>query len=578
MVKTLRESLVDYDMAMLRALAEVRGAVLTSNHRVTAANELAAQVSTPASLAIALADLSPAETEALAEVQGAGGWMEAPRFARRFGDVRTMGPGRLEREQPWMAPANPAEGLWYRALFFKGFRQREEGMVEIVYIPGDLLTLLSDLSAGRLPSRNDNIGLSIEPTTAPSHIQPADASMVEDVFGIMVAARNQTIRLKTDGSLYPKEWQAINVLCVSPLPAASVADDERLVFIVHISCAAKLVTAAEGRLALNSDPARAWLQASPAQRLLALQTTWRDDPNWNDLWRVPTLRPQATGWKNDPALARGKALSVLADCRPGDWYRLDELTQAVKASDPDFQRPDGDYTTWYIQDLNGLPLMGFEHWEKVEGALLRYLVSGPLHWLGVTDLGLEADSDQPTALRLADAGLPLLGLAPLPEAESPGTASPYIEVSENFTVRVPLAASLYSRFQLARFTDLSGRGTDHVRYRISPASLTRARQGGITIDQISTFLNRASGDRVPARVLEGLRIWQERSGSARLEQRVVLRVNRPETLKALRQDPDIAPLLGEVLGPQAVLVPRPNMKQVRRWLAEQGYLDIKAEK
>jgi hypothetical protein len=393
-----------------------------------------------------------------------------------------------------------------------------------------------------------------------------------------VAARNQTIRLKTDGSLYPKEWQAINVLCVSPLPAASVADDERLAFIVHISRAAKLVTVAEGRLALNSDAARAWLQASPAQRLLALQTTWRDDPNWNDLWRVPTLRPQATGWKNDPALARGKALSFLVDCRPGDWYRLGELTRAVKASDPDFQRPDGDYSTWYIQDLNKLPLMGFEHWEEVEGALLRYLVSGPLHWLGVTDLGRETDSDQPTAFRLADAGLPLLGLAPLPDAEAPSTASPDIEVSENFTVRVPLAASLYSRFQLARFTDLSGRGADHVRYRLSPASLTRARQGGITLDQIRTFLTRVSGNRVPARVLEGLRIWQERSGSARLEQRVVLRVNRPETLKALRQDPDIAPLLGQELGPQAVLVPRPNVKQVRRWLVEQGYLDIKAEK
>jgi hypothetical protein len=489
-----------------------------------------------------------------------------------------MGPGRLEREQPWLAPANPAEGLWYRALFFKGFRQRDEGMVEVVYIPGDLLTLLLDLSAGSLPSHMDNLGLSMGPTAAPSHIQPADASVVEDVFGLLVAARNQTIRLKTDGSLYPKELQAINALCVSPLPAASVADDERLAFIVHLSLAAKLVTAAEGRLTLNPDPARAWLQASATQRLLALQTTWRDDPNWNDQWRVPTLRPQATGWKNDPALARGKGLSFLADCRPGDWYRLDELTQAVKASDPDFQRPDGDYTTWYIQDLNGLPLMGFEHWEDVEGALLRYLVSGPLHWLGVTDLGLETDSGQPTAFRLADTGLSLLGLAPLPEAEAPSSTSPDMEVNDDFTVRVPSAACLYSRFQLARFADLSGRGTDHVRYRLSPASLTRARRGGITIDQISTFLTRVSGNRVPARVSDGLGVWQERSGSARLEQGVVLRVNRSETLKALRQDPDIAPLLGEVLGPQAVLVPRPNVKQVRRWLVEQGYLDFKAEK
>jgi hypothetical protein len=54
---------------------------------------------------------------------------------------------------------------------------------------------------------------------------------------------------------------------------------------------------------------------------------------------------------------------------------------------------------------------------------------------------------------------------------------------------------------------------------------------------------------------------------------VVLRVDRPETLKALRHNPAVARLLGEVLGPQAVLVPRDKVRQVRRWLAEQGYLE-----
>jgi hypothetical protein len=52
----------------------------------------------------------------------------------------------------------------------------------------------------------------------------------------------------------------------------------------------------------------------------------------------------------------------------------------------------------------------------------------------------------------------------------------------------------------------------------------------------------------------------------------VLRADRPETLQALRRDPTIAPLLGEILGPLAILVPRQHLAQVRRWLAERGYL------
>ena len=59
---------------------------------------------------------------------------------------------------------------------------------------------------------------------------------------------------------------------------------------------------------------------------------------------------------------------------------------AVKAADPDFQRPDGDYGSWYIRDAAGdAYLSGFESWDRVEGVLIADLLAGPLHWLGVVD-------------------------------------------------------------------------------------------------------------------------------------------------------------------------------------------------
>jgi hypothetical protein len=391
---------------------------------------------------------------------------------------------------------------------------------------------------------------------------------------VLVAVRNRNIRSKPDGSLKPKDLQAINALCVSPLPAADVAGDERLAFLVHLPRAAGLVAVDEGRLALDPDPARAWLAAAPGQRLSALQEAWRDDGDWNDLWRVPSLKPQPTGWKNDPVLARRQVLEFLAGCRPGDWYGLADLIRAVKETDPDFQRPDGDYTAWYIHDPGGQPLMGFEHWDAVEGALLHYIVSGPLHWLGAVDLGFGAASGQPAAFRLAGSGLALLGLAPSPEnAQALSSASPDLTVGNDFTVRAAPDSSLYTRFQLARFADFLGREAKGVRYRLSPQGLARVRGEGITPDQIIAFLIRASGDRAPAGVLDVLRNWGERSGSVRLEPGVVLRVDRPETLAALRREPAIARLLGEALGPGAVLVPRAYVKQVRRWLLEGGYLE-----
>jgi hypothetical protein len=356
-----------------------------------------------------------------------------------------------------------------------------------------------------------------------------------------------------------------------------VASDDRLAFVLHLCRASKLVAVAGGRLALDPDPVRVWLQADPARRRLDLQATWRDDPDWNDLWRVPSLKPQPTGWKNDPILARRRVLGFLAGCRPGVWYRLDDFIAMVKSVDPDFQRPDGDYTTWYLHDLRGQPLTGFEHWDEVEGALIHYLVSGPLHWLGVIDLGFEGDFGLTLAFRLAETGRSLLGQASSVTAERPQRDEPSppsaLAVRDDFTVHLPLAASLYDRFQLSRFADLVERRADQVSYRVSPASLARARRQGVTAEQVIAFLVRASDRRVPPKVLDGLRRWRDRSGAVRLERGVILRVKRPEILTTLRGDPIVAPLLGETLGPQAVLVPQANAQRVRHWLVEQGYLD-----
>jgi hypothetical protein len=385
--------------------------------------------------------------------------------------------------------------------------------------------------------------------------------------------RNHDVAPGTGDTLRLKDLQAVNALCVSPVPAAAAADDDRLALVVCLGRAAGLVSVAQERqphtfLRTDRWKVRDWLQATPAGRLAGLQAAWRDAPDWNDLWHVPTLRPQPTGgWKNDPLLARRKVLGFLAGCQPAKWYRLDDFVAAVKAADPDFQRPDGDYTTWYLHDLRGQSLMGFEHWDEVEGALLRSLVAGPLHWLGVVDLGRDEESGPPVAFRLAN-------LTPAPSPKRGGEPAPVaMTVDDDCTVYVPSDASLYDRFQLARFADLVQRGVDGVTYRISPASLARARRQGISAGQVSSFLVRVAGQPLPPKTAEAIQRWHKRSGAIRLERGVILRVDAPETLAALRRQPALAPLLGEALGPQAVLVPQANIQQVRRWLIEQGYME-----
>ena len=80
----LHRFLIDYDMTMLRTLAQNRGATLTTNRQAEAADELAVLLLDPLSVRTALAQLSSEGRKAIEVLQAAGGRMRAPRFARRF--------------------------------------------------------------------------------------------------------------------------------------------------------------------------------------------------------------------------------------------------------------------------------------------------------------------------------------------------------------------------------------------------------------------------------------------------------------------------------------------------------------
>ena len=102
-----------------------------------------------------------------------------------------------------------------------------------------------------------------------------------------------------------------------------------------------------------------------------------------DLWQVPGIAPEADSMAGyDPTVARGAVLSIIAELAPlDDWWSPAEFIAAVKGADPDFQRPGGDYDSWYIRDERGEYLRGFDSWDKVEGALIAWIIEGPLHWL-----------------------------------------------------------------------------------------------------------------------------------------------------------------------------------------------------
>jgi len=133
-MRSLFASLNDHPMALLRGIAELRDVELTTNARGDAAAQLASLLAESSATAAALAECSSAGQAAFGALVAAGGRMKAGVFARVHGDIRSIGPGRLERESTWRQPGTPAEELWYRGLIFRAFADFGDGPLEYFYV------------------------------------------------------------------------------------------------------------------------------------------------------------------------------------------------------------------------------------------------------------------------------------------------------------------------------------------------------------------------------------------------------------------------------------------------------------
>jgi hypothetical protein len=556
-MKNLRQCLIDCDMAMLRAIAQRRGIELTSNRQREVVEQLTEALVQPESVADVLEGLKPQEREALESLILEGGRKKFHLFVRQYGEIRAFGPGSLERERPWEDPVGTAEGLWYSGLIYRAFDEVEGQSSEFIFVPQDLLPLLPGVEK-KPPA------FVVEAAPTPSVIREGDLTLVQDACAFLSYLQNKEVKPLKDGSLTRRDIEHVNQRF---LVKEDGEETERLAFLHHLCQRLGLVHTSEGLLKPNPPEARGWLKAPRAEQLLTLQTAWRDDPDWNELWQVKALRCEPTGWRNDPLLARKKILEYLAKCPLVQWLSLTSFTEAIKESDPDFQRPDGDYTSWYIREVaTGQYLTGFEHWDQVEGALVVHLVTKLLHWLGGTSLGYDAEGDL-CAFLITPWGAAFLGLPGEMPAEA--TPSPMV-VQPDFTIIAPASGSLYDRFQLERVAAWQSSGDSYV-YRITQDSLNRGLRQGITIEMVLAFLKRVSDGKVPPNVVSALRNWDKRRGQVRLRKTLLLQVESELTMEELSTLPQTRPYLREIISPKAAIVAEEDWPKLLDKLRKLGY-------
>jgi hypothetical protein len=145
-----------------------------------------------------------------------------------------------------------------------------------------------------------------------------------------------------------------------------------------------------------------------------------------------------------------------------------------------------------------------------------------------------------------------------------------VEVEEDgVTLIVDVARSdLMLDTELPRFAELLDRSmaTGKRRYRLTPASLGRARAEGMTIASLETWFHQRVGE--PVSPAARLLLMGAQLAAPTLKPHLVLHVELPEIADGLMQWPQTCALIAERLGPTALSVAEADVAALRDRLRE----------
>ncbi|MDX1435222.1 MAG: hypothetical protein R3335_00330, partial [Anaerolineales bacterium] len=459
MIPDLAQSLSGHDLRHLQNIAELWGIELEAVDFREALHELIPSLLTHELFEETVEILPERPRQALADLLENGGQLPWASFTRSYGEIRQMGRGRRDRELPHRSPATAAEMLWYRALVGRAFFDAPDGPQEFAYLPVEFQPLLAAIEnpfAEPRPSGSPGRRARKEEYAVP---EPASDRILDHACTLLAGARlgldDETIRRHLTIPIEPLRalLRALDLFDTNGLP--------------------------------RPEETKEFLQMDRGQGVLLLFQAWRSSRAIVDLRFVTHLELDGE-WEHDPLRGREAVMAFISRLPAGTWWNLGAFIESVRLETPDFQRPAGDYDSWFVRHREtGEYLRGFDSWNLVDGAFIYYMLTGPLHWLGIVDLAYPEDGDIPTAFRLSRMSESIVnGLPPerLPEEDG------QVTVRSNGELAVAPRVARATRYQIARFSAWEEIKRDDYRYRLTGQSLERARDQGLRAGPILALL------------------------------------------------------------------------------------------
>jgi hypothetical protein len=344
----------------------------------------------------------------------------------------------------------------------------------------------------------------------------------------------------------------------------------------------KLELLYERRGVLYAAPTDTFFALPLLERARRCYRLWLETSFWNELIYLPDVVVRPAPASLEPAheeavRARQMVMQRVLRAQPEVWHELPTFIARTKLYVPYllFPRQYGSRVDRYSVGSNPYGwdfrlrrgwLTHREGWHLVEGGFIRAIVSGPLHWLGLTEVN---DQAHPDAFRLTSGFALITSDFPI-DFEEPAWGRLIVQPNFELVALAPVSELLL--VNLDRFAERVG--LEHIaQYRLTRASVTRAIQVGLHANAIQEILERAAGGEIPQNVRYSLMEWERQARRIELWRGVtLLEVDDATLLDALFADEETRPLMGRRLAPLLAEVATDHLSSIQEVLWQQNYL------
>lgn len=504
----------------------------------------------------ALQRLRPGEREALERLLADGGRLPALVFLREYGTE----PERLARSfsGPMEAAlSSPAAELQNAGLVYRLYQTSGSWEGIFYLIPDDLKVQLP-------PIRKREFREMVPALDEPPYIV-ASGDILRDIATYLSYLEREAVRPVNGNRLGKRDLgRLLPEMSVQYRGPAPRNEDEagHVFFVRHVSTLLGLSAVIGNRLA-PTDKSLAWLKQSRQRQYAELWRAFQRDGVWNE-WKR-SLPDLVTNYANLSNTAQARVLIAgrIKECGAGHWHSVDDLIEALHAHNPTFlrqQRPAGYVSQWMYQTLTG-------PWRMIEAPFIRTVLAEPLAWLGIIEVGASGPGETITTFRITPVGANLLGLSrePIPEL-----ARERVTIQGNFEVLAPYNTPSPVMLQLQQIAEMRKRDRVTV-FALTRDALLRAMENGARIENVLSFLEKASGHPLPQNVAYSLAEWAARFGEVTVEAVTLLTAADEPLLAELRANKKLALKVKREISPRAVDVDE-DIAELGARLRKAGYL------